>query len=130
MDSEEYDNDAYYQAVREWRESIIDTTPDPEEFVEPERPMAPYSLRNKNLQVVIEITDEDMFSVSDTASESIIATAVYYYEICNENSFPIEFLEAVELEMFRIEDAYDLLVHQILFGASICGKGHGFTQPA
>ncbi|KAJ2222567.1 hypothetical protein IWW45_008570, partial [Coemansia sp. RSA 485] len=68
IDSEEYDDYAYYQAVREWRESIIDTTPDPEEFVEPERPVAPYSLRNKNLQVVIEITEKEM-TLSDTASE-------------------------------------------------------------
>ncbi|KAJ1641610.1 hypothetical protein LPJ64_006432, partial [Coemansia asiatica] len=50
-DSDEYDDNAYYTAVDQWRESIIDATPDPENFVEPERPLAAYSLRNKNLQV-------------------------------------------------------------------------------
>ncbi|KAJ2594596.1 hypothetical protein H4R99_005691, partial [Coemansia sp. RSA 1722] len=49
---EEYDDNAYYQAINEWRDTITDATPDPEEFVEPERPFIPYSLRNKNLQVV------------------------------------------------------------------------------
>ncbi|KAJ2588361.1 hypothetical protein H4R99_007820 [Coemansia sp. RSA 1722] len=129
IDSEEYDDYAYYQAVREWRESIIDTTPDPEEFVEPERPVAPYSLRNKNLQVVIEITEKEM-TLSDTASESIIATAVYYYEVHNEKSLSIEFLEAVKSEMFRIGDVYDLLAHETLFGICTADKVDNFTQPA
>ncbi|KAJ1879564.1 hypothetical protein H4R99_000894 [Coemansia sp. RSA 1722] len=128
-DSEEYDDYAYYQAVDEWRETIIDTTPDPEEFVEPERPVAPYSLRNKNLQVVVEITDKDM-SVSDTASESIIATAVYYYKVYNGKPLSIEFLEAVESDMFVIGDAYDLLAHEILFEAITDEKTESFTQPA
>ncbi|KAJ2223892.1 hypothetical protein IWW45_008230, partial [Coemansia sp. RSA 485] len=127
---EEYDDYAYYRAVDEWRETIIDATPDPEEFVEPERPFIPYSLRNKNLQVVIEITDKDMISLYDTASESIIATAVYYYKVHNGKPLSIEFLEAVESDMSRIGDAYDLLAHEILFGASTDEKTESYTQPA
>ncbi|KAJ2704127.1 hypothetical protein FB645_003550 [Coemansia sp. IMI 203386] len=126
--SEEFDENAYYQAVDEWRDTIIDTTPDPEEFVEPERPMAPYSLRNKNLQVVVEITDKDM-TLFDTASESIIATAVYYYKVRNEKSLSIEFLEAIE-PMFMIGDAYDFLAHGTLFEASTGDKAESYTQPA
>ncbi|KAJ1878948.1 hypothetical protein H4R99_000316 [Coemansia sp. RSA 1722] len=128
-DSKEYDDDAYYQAADKWRESIIDTTPDPEEFVEPERPLVPYSLRNKNLQVVVEITDKDM-TLFNTASESIIATAVYYYKVHNEKSLSIECLEAIESEMFRIGDAYDLLAHETLFGIYTGDKGDIYTQPA
>ncbi|KAJ1878204.1 hypothetical protein H4R99_000361 [Coemansia sp. RSA 1722] len=130
MDSEEYDDYVYYQAVDKWIKTIINTTPDPEEFVEPERPFTPYSLRNKNLQVVVEITDKDMISVSDTAPESIIATAVYYYKVYNEKSPSIQFLEAVESEMFMIDDAYDLLAYNTLFGICTDDREDSYTQPA
>ncbi|KAJ2595950.1 hypothetical protein GGF39_003637 [Coemansia sp. RSA 1721] len=127
--SEEFDENAYYQAVDEWRDTIIDTTPDPEEFVEPKRPLVPYSLRNKNLQVVVEITDKDMI-LFDTATESIVATAVYYYKVRNENPLSIELLEAIKSDMFMIGDAYDFLAHGTLFEASTGDKAESYTQPA
>ncbi|KAJ1641739.1 hypothetical protein LPJ64_006331, partial [Coemansia asiatica] len=81
----EFDDEVYDEAIDQWRESVINTTPDPENFVEPERPMAAYSLRNKNLQVVVEITDKTEPYFPSTASENIIATAVYFYDIQGRN---------------------------------------------
>ncbi|KAJ2232975.1 hypothetical protein IWW45_004549 [Coemansia sp. RSA 485] len=120
----------YYQAVDEWKDTIIDTTPDPEEFIEPERPMVPYSLRNKNLQVVVEITDKGRTYLSDTASENIIATVEYYYDSKGEKPLTIEFQEGVECDILKIEDAYDLLAHIILFGIRMGDKGDSYIQSA
>ncbi|KAJ2702254.1 hypothetical protein FB645_004349 [Coemansia sp. IMI 203386] len=130
MYSEEYDGCAYYQAVDEWKDTIIDTTPDPEEFVEPERPMVPYSLRNKNLQVVVEIADKGRTYLSDTASENIIATVEYYYDSKGEKPLTIEFQEGVECDILKIEDAYDFLAHIILFGIRMGDKGDSYIQSA
>ncbi|KAJ1880298.1 hypothetical protein LPJ57_002332 [Coemansia sp. RSA 486] len=112
------DSDEYYQAVDKWKDTIIDTTPNPEEFVEPERPMVPYSLRNKNLQVVIEMTDNDVTYALDMASDNIIATAIYHYDSKDEKPLTINFQEAVVGDYVLIKDAYDVLAHNILFGIS------------
>ncbi|KAJ2696946.1 hypothetical protein FB645_006067 [Coemansia sp. IMI 203386] len=129
MYSEEYDGCAYYQAVDEWKDTIIDTTPDPEEFVEPERPLVPYSLRNKNLQVVVEIS-KGMTSLSDTASENIIATAEYYYDSKCEKPLTIEFEEAIKTDLDSIGDGYDLLVYDKLYGFSTGDRGDNYVQSA
>ncbi|KAJ2587212.1 hypothetical protein H4R99_008229, partial [Coemansia sp. RSA 1722] len=124
-----YSNE-YYQAVDEWIDTIIDTTPDPEEFVEPERPLVPYSLRNKNLQVVVEITDKIITSLSDTASENIIAIAEYYYDSKGEKPLTIEFLEAIKADLDSIEDGYDMLVYNTLYGFRTYGIGDLYDQSA
>ncbi|KAJ1838996.1 hypothetical protein LPJ57_010970, partial [Coemansia sp. RSA 486] len=123
-----YSNE-YYQAVDEWKDTIIDTTPEPEEFVEPERPMVPYSLRNKNLQVVVEIS-KGMTSLSDTASENIIATAEYYYDSKCEKPLTIEFEEAIKTDLYSIGDGYDLLAYDTLYGFSTGDKGANYVQSA
>ncbi|KAJ1875328.1 hypothetical protein LPJ57_004695 [Coemansia sp. RSA 486] len=120
----------YYQAVDEWKDTIIDTTPDPEEFVEPERPMVPYSLRNKNLQVVVEIADRGMEYLSDTASENIIATVEYYYDSKGEKPLTIEFQEAIKTEPDSIGDGYDLLAYNKLYGISTPSEGEEYIQSA
>ncbi|KAJ2234167.1 hypothetical protein IWW45_003620 [Coemansia sp. RSA 485] len=123
-------SEEYYQAVDEWKDTIIDTTPDPEEFVEPERPMVPYSLRNKNLQVVVEITDKGRTYLSDTASENIIATAEYYYDSKGEKPLTIEFEEAIKTDLYSIGDGYDLLAYDTLYGFSTGDKGDNHVQLA
>ncbi|KAJ1812889.1 hypothetical protein LPJ56_005351, partial [Coemansia sp. RSA 2599] len=80
----------------EWVDSIVDITKHPADFVEPKRPLAAYSLRNKNLQVVVEITGKDMTPFSTTAAENIIATAIYYYDVGSKEKPVIRFDEAIE----------------------------------
>ncbi|KAJ2705922.1 hypothetical protein FB645_002009 [Coemansia sp. IMI 203386] len=112
----EYDFYKYQEDVEDWYDLIVSTVPDPEEFVEPKRPLVPYSLRNKNLQVVVEITDKDTPPLASTASENIIATAVYYYEVNSEKTPKIEFLEGIEGKANRIDNMNDLVTHNIVFG--------------
>ncbi|KAJ2234444.1 hypothetical protein IWW45_003416, partial [Coemansia sp. RSA 485] len=114
--SYEYNNFVYDRAVEDWYDSIVNNVKDPEGFVEPERPLVPYSLRNKNLQVVVEITDKDTPPLASTASENIIATAVYYYEVNSEETPNIEFLEGIEGKANRIDSIDDLVTHNIVFG--------------
>ncbi|KAJ2704161.1 hypothetical protein FB645_003525 [Coemansia sp. IMI 203386] len=112
-----YDYFQYRDDVEDWYDSIVSTVPDPEEFVEPKRPLVPYSLRNKNLQVVVEITDKDTPPLASTASENIIATAVYYYEVNSEEKTPkIEFLEGIEGKADGIRNMDDLVTHNVVFG--------------
>ncbi|KAJ1878398.1 hypothetical protein LPJ57_003436 [Coemansia sp. RSA 486] len=127
--SEEFDENAYVEAVDKWEYSMVNTTPDPEEFVEPKRPLVPYSLQNRNLQVVIEITDKYM-SVFNTASENIIATAVYYYDTSHKSPPSIEFLEAIESDFDSFVDAYDHLAYKALFRAETDLQGESYIQSA
>ncbi|KAJ2705303.1 hypothetical protein FB645_002553 [Coemansia sp. IMI 203386] len=127
--SEEFDENAYDEAVDKWKSSMVNTTPDPEEFVEPKRPLVPYSLRNRNLQVVIEITDK-YTSVFNTASENIIATAVYYYDTSHKSPPSIEFLEAIESDFDSFVDAYDHLAYKALFRAETDLQGESYIQSA
>ncbi|KAJ2232424.1 hypothetical protein H4R99_007100, partial [Coemansia sp. RSA 1722] len=129
MESEEYDNREYCQAVDEWIDTIIDITPDPEEFVEPERPLVPYSLRNKNLQVVVEIS-KGMTSLSDTASENIIATVEYYYDSKGEKPLTIEFQEAIKTDLDSIGSSCDMLTYNTLYGFRTNDKGDMHVQSA
>ncbi|KAJ2696359.1 hypothetical protein FB645_006224 [Coemansia sp. IMI 203386] len=92
--------------------------------------MVPYSLRNKNLQVVVEIIDKGRTYLSDTASENIIATAEYYYDSKGEKPLTVEFQEGVECDILKIEDAYDFLAHIILFGIRMGDKGDSYIQSA
>ncbi|KAJ2596368.1 hypothetical protein GGF40_001040 [Coemansia sp. RSA 1286] len=129
---DEYADLQYRQAVETWYDSIVSTVPDPEGFVEPKRPLVPYSLRNKNIQVVVEITDKDTPPLVSTASENIIATAVYYYEINSEEKTPkIEFHEAINSCGDPIGCFDDLLIVNIVFGVNTHGHSErAYTQSA
>ncbi|KAJ1814914.1 hypothetical protein LPJ56_004718 [Coemansia sp. RSA 2599] len=129
------DDDDYYEKwaanYGEWRDSIIDTTMNPADFVEPKRPLAAYSLRNKNLQVVVEITDKGMTPFSTTAAENIIATAIYYYDVGSEEKPVIRFDEGIESDTTTIfGSGYDMLAHEILYGGEQCIKGYFIEQSA
>ncbi|KAJ1817369.1 hypothetical protein LPJ75_001737, partial [Coemansia sp. RSA 2598] len=115
----------------EWRDSIVDTTMNPADFVEPKRPLAAYSLRNKNLQVVVEITDKDMPPFSTTAAENIIATAIYYYDVGSEGKGSIEFDEGIECDYSTVYGSgYNMLAHGILYGGEKNAKGYFIKQSA
>ncbi|KAJ2359874.1 hypothetical protein IW150_007665, partial [Coemansia sp. RSA 2607] len=74
------------EALENWDNGLEFTTPMPDAFSEPSRPLLPYSLRNKDLQVVVKVEDmyanptrdidnEEEWQADGTASEQIIATA-------------------------------------------------------
>ncbi|KAJ2699850.1 hypothetical protein FB645_005177 [Coemansia sp. IMI 203386] len=92
--------------------------------------MVPYSLRNKNLQVVVEIADKGRTYLSDTASENIIATAEYYYDSKGEKPLTIKFQEAIKTEPDSIGDGYDLLAYDKLYEFSTADKGAEYIQSA
>ncbi|KAJ1822246.1 hypothetical protein LPJ56_003108, partial [Coemansia sp. RSA 2599] len=131
-DEEDDDYDEKWGAnYNEWRDSIVDTTENPADFVEPKRPLAAYSLRNKNLQVVVEITDKGMTPFSTTAAENIIATAIYCYDVGSEGKGNIGFDEGIECDSTTIfGSGYDMLAHEILYGGEQCTKGYFIKQSA
>ncbi|KAJ1815889.1 hypothetical protein LPJ56_004433 [Coemansia sp. RSA 2599] len=131
--SDEEDDDYYEKCdadYDEWRDSIVDTTDNPADFVEPKRPLAAYSLRNKNLQVVVEITDDNMTPFSTTAAENIIATAIYYYDVGSKEKPVIRFDEGIESNQDTICSGYDMLAHEILYGGEQGIKGYFIEQSA
>ncbi|KAJ1722451.1 hypothetical protein LPJ53_003135 [Coemansia erecta] len=101
------DNDAAFDAaIGAWVAGASCTTPLPNAFTEPERPLKPNSLLNKDLQVIVKMEnlyhypgepniDDEECQGDGTASEQIVATIVYYYDIENVEDIQIEFREGV-----------------------------------
>ncbi|KAJ2376374.1 hypothetical protein IW150_002027 [Coemansia sp. RSA 2607] len=103
----DFDNeDAYHDAREAWEEQILYSSPDDFSFVKPKRPLRPNSLRNKDLQVIIKMESvysnptedyipEEEWQGDGTASEQIIATVAYFYDIENIRRLAMEFREGV-----------------------------------
>ncbi|KAJ1722130.1 hypothetical protein LPJ53_003427 [Coemansia erecta] len=137
---EDSDSDFDFDAAAEdWDNNLVKTVPEPEEFEEPERPLTPHSLFNRNLQVVIKMDNfyltpenkcfpDEEWQGDGTASEQIIATAVYCYDIENVSELRIEFRESIcEVGLGSYVEAR---AYHFLFEVFVHSENFFFTQSA
>ncbi|KAJ2397099.1 hypothetical protein GGI05_000808 [Coemansia sp. RSA 2603] len=98
IDFERGDYHEFEVALNAWRAGIVYTTPVPNAFVEPKRPLQPKSLQNRDLQVIVKMENlysnptgtnipEEEWQGDGTGSEQIVATIIYYYDVENVEGF-------------------------------------------
>ncbi|KAJ1812600.1 hypothetical protein LPJ60_006519 [Coemansia sp. RSA 2675] len=107
-------------------EDAIYVDPVPKSFV-PERPINPYSLRDRRLQAVVRMSNIELlskksayggkgWSVAGLDNECIIATGIFFYDVVNTSQCSLEFREpfnaahdvSTEMEYAAIIHTYDL----------------------
>ncbi|KAJ2216507.1 hypothetical protein EV179_001302 [Coemansia sp. RSA 487] len=151
VDWDEIDLDVEEDDIREaWEQGIIYTEPVPGAFVEPDRPLVPYSLRGEGLQVVVEMKNMHLtpenpeykpfrwnrvnrWQNSGIPNDNIVATSIWYYDIDNMDISDIEFRDPVGeyKEIDYINDALDKKVFSYVYGESNdTSKGFGYEQVA
>ncbi|KAJ2827032.1 hypothetical protein FBU31_003282 [Coemansia sp. 'formosensis'] len=90
---------------RQWKEEAEFVLPQPEPFVLPERPVAPYSLRGRRLQTIVKMSNIELtpersvygdkeWKLAGLANERIIATGIFFYDVANIAPGDLKFREA------------------------------------
>ncbi|EGF77823.1 hypothetical protein BATDEDRAFT_13568 [Batrachochytrium dendrobatidis JAM81] len=89
----------------------------PEHFQSKYESAKPVSLRGRNLQVIVKLTniqltpskpkyDEGNWHIEGPTNESIVATGLYYYDVENITTPKLDFREAVDCFYQRVSDMY------------------------
>ncbi|KAJ1723672.1 hypothetical protein LPJ53_002004 [Coemansia erecta] len=115
----------YEEAEEMWEDGLTKTTPLPDGFKRPKRTYLPRSLRNTSLQVVVKM--EDMFANptsergydadwhgDGTASEQIIATAVYFYDVDDDSDISLRFREGISAIDIRSRIRRERVMHMFV----------------
>ncbi|KAJ2490398.1 hypothetical protein IWW37_003215 [Coemansia sp. RSA 2050] len=136
------DDYEYYEDYDEkfilWKSRATFVHPQPEPFVAPTRPIAPYDLCGRRLQAVVKMANIELtskqpiyggkdWSVVGMANERIIATGIFFYDVANTAPASMQFREALcswdfTVEQFDIESvakAYGIEQSQLIDGHSI-----------
>ncbi|KAJ2822563.1 hypothetical protein FBU31_004554, partial [Coemansia sp. 'formosensis'] len=104
----------YYEYLEElkcWHEDEDGTyrDPQPKPFVVPERPRNPYSLRGRQLQAIVRMSNIELsskkssycgkgWSVAGLDNERIIATGIFFYDVFNISQCSLEFRETLNIK--------------------------------
>lgn len=131
-----YEWEEYHYALIDWRDSEYFDTPQPGKFEPPNRPVAPYSLKNKRLQAVVKMTNiqlapkkpeykGDIFQVDGLTNERIVATGIYYYDVENITESRLNFVECSGKTTIGREFRDDGYTLGYAFGV---GKGKPYVQ--
>ncbi|KAJ1663464.1 hypothetical protein EV178_004942, partial [Coemansia sp. RSA 1646] len=133
-----------------WEQGIVYTEPVPGAFVEPDRPLVPYSLRGEALQVVVEMKNMHLtpenpeykpfrshgvnrWQNSGIPNDNIVATSIWYYDIDNMDISGIEFRDPIGAyeELDYINSILEKKTFSYVYGESNdIGKGFGYEQVA
>ncbi|KAJ2031502.1 hypothetical protein IWW57_000683 [Coemansia sp. S610] len=121
-----------------WKSCATFVHPQPEPFVAPTRPIAPYKLCGRRLQAIVKMANIELTSkrpmyggkdwgVVGMGNERIIATGIFFYDVANIAPANLQFREALcswdfAVEQFDIESAakaYGIEESQLMDGLSI-----------
>ncbi|KAI9499973.1 hypothetical protein BX070DRAFT_180573, partial [Coemansia spiralis] len=126
-----------------WKNGISYTELAPEPFVEPKRPLLPYTLHGQDLQMVVKMINiyltldnpkhiTNGWQELNVDNEKVVAIAMYYYDVENIECSPMQFRDSIGDEEGMCDYIYDAQskkAFEFAFGYSNdIGKGYKYSQ--